>query len=649
MKNIVFLLALLITSPWSKAQVPDSLWKKLAGNEPDTQKVRTLYKIGRSYRFTKFDSALFFADKAKALSTKINYSYGLLMYNNEIGAVYNQMNKADTALLLFKEGLVQSQQAKHAAMQSYYLTNIGNWFNNHDGYDSSVAYYIQALAVMETNNDTNGLIDLYGNLGALFNRMNQHSKAITYFNKSQQLIDAGKGQKKQQVLLYTNFSGTYANINKWDSVYYFANKAIAACEAEKNFYASKSVCIGNILVALVYQKRYIEIGKYVALLDSMAKDLNTPEFRARRYYGHAVMHYYNGNAAKAKEQALLSLALADSISLHAYKMNNYLMLTKIETRLGNLAAADQYEFKRDSIARKDTDEDMARMAGTLEKKYETQKKDNEILRLDAANNKKALLNKIFAGTALAFLLLGLLLYRNMRHKQMLVKKEQQLQQQRINELEKDKQLVAIDAMLKGQEEERSRIAKDLHDGLGGLLSGTKMSLINMKENLILTPENASLFEKSMSMLDTTMADLRKVAHNLLPEALVKYGLADALKDFCYKMQTSSGIDILYQQLGIQKQYSNTAAVFIYRIVQECVNNAVKHAGATEILVQLAVAENSTSITVEDNGKGYNKNDANFKAGSGLQNIEYRVKYFAGSYDVATAPGQGTSVNIQLKA
>jgi len=203
-------------------------------------------------------------------------------------------------------------------------------------------------------------------------------------------------------------------------------------------------------------------------------------------------------------------------------------------------------------------------------------------------------------------------------------------------------------MLKGQEEERSRIAKDLHDGLGGLLSGTKLSFVNVKETLVMTPEHAVYFDKSLSMLDNAIGDLRKVAHNLMPEALVKYGLNDALRDFCDSIQFSSGLKVSYQQFGKKRKLDNTAEVFIYRIVQELVNNVVKHADASEIIVQLTMSPDKVSLAVEDDGKGFNKLRIEQTKGAGIANIKYRVQYFNGTWDIVTSPGNGTSVNIELQ-
>ena len=161
-----------------------------------------------------------------------------------------------------------------------------------------------------------------------------------------------------------------------------------------------------------------------------------------------------------------------------------------------------------------------------------------------------------------------------------------MQQQRIRELEKDKQLVAVDSMLKGQEEERSRLAKDLHDGLGGLLSGVKFSLSNMKDNLIITPDNMAVFERSLDMIDTSIRELRRVAHNMMPEILTKFGLDEALKEYCNTINATKLLTVKYQSLGMENKLDKSTEIIIYRIIQELLNNIMKHAGATEAFVQL---------------------------------------------------------------
>jgi signal transduction histidine kinase len=297
-----------------------------------------------------------------------------------------------------------------------------------------------------------------------------------------------------------------------------------------------------------------------------------------------------------------------------------------------------------------------KQANTLAAIYETGKKQNEIIQLQnekkiqsATVEQKSTLNKVFISTIMGLLVFGYLAYRTIKSEQKVTTQQQEIQRQRISELEKDRQLLTVDAMLKGQEEERSRIAKDLHDGLGGMLSGVKLSFINMKENMVLPAENVNGFERSIKMLDNTIAELRKVAHNLMPETLVRFGLDEALKDFCNSIQTSTGIKIVYQQFGEIRKLSTRAEITVYRIIQELVNNALKYAGAKQIIVQLTRDHMKTGITVEDNGKGFDVRILDLKKGAGFSNIKYRVNYFKGTLDVNSEPGNGTSVSIELIA
>lgn len=259
------------------------------------------------------------------------------------------------------------------------------------------------------------------------------------------------------------------------------------------------------------------------------------------------------------------------------------------------------------------------------------------------------LNRIFIATIIGLLIFGYLLYRDFKKGQQISNQQQEIQQQKISELQKDKQLLTVDAMLRGQEEERSRMAKDLHDGLGGMLSGVKLSFVNLKEKLVLPAEYQVNFERSISQLDNTIGELRKIAHNLMPEVLVNFGLEEALKDFCRSMQVSSGIEIVYQQFGEDRKLNSQAEINIYRIVQELVNNALKHSGAEQIIVQLTKSDRKTTITVEDNGRGFDTKIMGVKKGAGLSNIKNRINYFNGVLDIVSDPGNGTSVSIELIA
>lgn len=258
------------------------------------------------------------------------------------------------------------------------------------------------------------------------------------------------------------------------------------------------------------------------------------------------------------------------------------------------------------------------------------------------------MNWVLASIVIVIGLLGFLYNRNYRQRKKLLMANTLIQQQRITELEKEKQLLAAQAVLQGQVEERTRLAKDLHDGLGSILSSAKYSFNHMKENLIITPENAAAFEKSMGMLDKSISELRRVAHNMMPESLMKFGLDTALKDFCNSVDQSGALQLTYQSFGLEESsIPEVASSAVYRIIQELVNNVLKHANATTALVQLIRKNDTLSITVEDNGKGFDSNILQHGDGMGYPNLKNRLAYMNGTLDIQTASGKGTSVNIEI--
>src|SRR5690606_3741784 len=264
----------------------------------------------------------------------------------------------------------------------------------------------------------------------------------------------------------------------------------------------------------------------------------------------------------------------------------------------------------------------------------------------AALRKKDMVNTVLIMGCLLLTGLILLVYKHVRNRQKLHAKEQELNRQKINELEKERQLVAAQSLMKGQEEERSRLAKDLHDGVGGLLSGVKLGLSTMKGNVFLSEENAQAVNTILGQLDNSIAELRRVSHNMMPEALVKFGLKEALENYCENIIQSSPLDVRLQTYGLDQRLEQDTEIILYRMVQELLNNVNKHAEATQDLVQLIRESDKFTLTVEDDGKGFDANDPNHHQGAGLQNIKARAGYVNGDVDIRTRPGEGTSITIE---
>jgi two-component system, NarL family, sensor kinase len=352
--------------------------------------------------------------------------------------------------------------------------------------------------------------------------------------------------------------------------------------------------------------------------------------------------------ADAEQYLLPGIALAEQLHNFNTLNDGYKYMSDIYAVTGRYKQAYIYFQKYMQMNDSLVDMESKKYIVELEKKYQTEKKESQIKQLEISDKVQQLtirqknnLNYILVFVAVTILIISILFYRTYKQKQ-------KLQQQRIRELEKEKQLNATEAVLKGEEQERTRLAKDLHDGLGGMLSGIKYGLQTMKGNLIMTPDNTRAFERSLDMLDSSIREMRRVAHNMMPEALVKFGLDTALRDYCQDINQSGAIKVEYQSIGLQDAtIEQTTAIALYRIVQELVGNILKHAAAKTAIVQITKTNDLLSVTVEDDGKGFDTNLLKQSRGIGWSNIQNRVEFLKGKLDVNTQPGKGTSVLIEV--
>jgi signal transduction histidine kinase len=199
-------------------------------------------------------------------------------------------------------------------------------------------------------------------------------------------------------------------------------------------------------------------------------------------------------------------------------------------------------------------------------------------------------------------------------------------------------------MLEGQESERKRIATDLHDSLGGLLAAAKMRLENLSGKMPALGQNEE-FSKIKDLLNDTIAETRQISRNLQPGSLHQFGLMKAVRDLVVRFRGEGGPVIDFQHFGEFSGIDHTIALNCYRIVQELLQNSIKHAQSTEILVQLTRTENELVLLVEDNGIGYDPK--NITKGMGTDNLSQRVQFIHGEMSIQAAKGQGASTMVTV--
>ncbi|HMF72972.1 MAG TPA: tetratricopeptide repeat protein [Flavitalea sp.] len=623
----------------------DSLWRVFEKSKADTNRVHLYIQLGQQYETNNPDSALLLYGQALKLSQQLSYIRGIISYYTNATYVYNVLGRYDTSLVLNLRSVEIARAFGDPERIGACLGNTAASYMTLKRYEKSIEYFIQTTDIYEKLGDRNKLSTLYSNLSVVYNNTGQYEKAREYGERALALA-----RQENNIFAITgsliNLSVVYTSIGHLDKSIALLEEARVLAKKSKNDYSI-------LAIALNLNDAYNRAGKFDTTKAfseealSLAKKLDDRESLAMALRGLG-MHYFNiGVADKAEEFARQSLEQARKYDLTEDIGKAYSLLAEISILKKEFKQNILYSFKSDSVRNVLFNESIAKNMQELEIKYQSEKKEQQINDLqqeseikDLSIKQNRLLISILIGSLLAVLIITYLARRTYKQKNA-------LDQSRIAELEKEKQLTASEAVIKGQDEERGRLAKDLHDGLGGLLSGVKFSLTNMKSNVVLDGESALVFERSLDMLDHSITELRRVAHNMMPEVLLKFGLSEALKSYCDSLRESKIYKVDFQSIGMENRLASNTEIFIYRIIQELLNNISKHAHAAHVLVQLARHDDELNVTVEDNGMGMDKNKIEASAGAGWKNIHSRVEYLKGKLDVQSTQGQGTSVHITI--
>ena len=344
-----------------------------------------------------------------------------------------------------------------------------------------------------------------------------------------------------------------------------------------------------------------------------------------------------GDYNKAIEYLSLSNQMAEHLKYPELQSNNYSELSTVAQKQGDFQKAFQYFMKRSALRDSLYALEKTRQIEELNTKYETAQREQQI---QNQQNKIRLQNFLFIGIAGLVLLAGLLIYS--QYKRYRLRKETQLQAEIMRQQE-----IAVKAVMEAEENERERIAKDLHDGVGQMMSAAKMNLSAFESEIQFSnAEHKESFEKIISLVDESCKEVRTVSHIMMPNALLKSSLGAAIREFVDKLNNKTLKVHVYTE-GLDERLDSNVETVLYRVIQECVNNTIKHAGATTLDISLIKDKDGISGTIEDNGKGFDTTDKEKFEGIGLKNITTRIEYLKGTVDFDSAPGRGTVVALHV--
>ncbi len=339
--------------------------------------------------------------------------------------------------------------------------------------------------------------------------------------------------------------------------------------------------------------------------------------------------------------ALKAEELARTTYFADLQQYSYAFLGDIYEKKGDYKTALVYKKRSSAITDSIFTVTSTKQIAELNTKYETEKKENQIKTLNQQSTIQHLKirQRTISLIVVVVLLIVVVIVAYMVYNRRKLKEQARLQM----EINKQQELTARE-VIQAEERERRRIAADLHDGVGQLLSASLLNMNGLFQKLGISTESDTLAHNTLALVTESYDELRQISHQMMPNTLLKVGLASAVKDMVLRIDQSK-MAISLETIGLNERLDEEVETVLYRVIQESVNNVIKHAGATKLNIQLIKDEDGVSITIEDNGKGFDPKL--LKGGIGLKNMQSRVQFHKGTIDIDSFPGKGTLVAVHI--
>ena len=522
-------------------------------------------------------------------------------------------------------------------------------------YEKSLKYYNYAITHFKALKNTNGILRANHAIANRYRDAGLYSEALhILLNLEKSYSDDQKSRELSSVWYDLNL--TYRNFGDYQLALKYLEKAEHA-----NIFLKDTTLALNILFSKieVFESTYERDSALIMAFEAfdLSDKMKNDELAAQSlfYIGYTnkmMGDYYKAEKYITKSLSILPFKAFSELRKKIYKELADVCITTSKPGLG-YAYLLKYTQLGDSIANKNRLESFNNLA----LKYGTKEKQTSIELLKIEKEYEISKN-IMQRRSLYILAFGLLIvllsvyfiikfYNQQIYTANIINQQkEEINHQKIRELEDNMKMNSMRSMIEGQEIERERIAKDLHDSLGGLLSTVKLQfdyLGSVNQEM----SHLKAYTQAHHLLDTAVGEVRTISRNLQPSSLQNLGLVPAIKDLINRFKGENYPDIDFQYYEMPEKMDKMVALTVYRIIQELLNNSLKHAQATEILIQLNTEDDELVIQYEDDGVGFDQNNLKHK-GMGLENIKSRVNFMHGTIYIESEPDKGMSVILRFK-
>ncbi|MBS1634938.1 MAG: sensor histidine kinase [Bacteroidetes bacterium] len=523
--------------------------------------------------------------------------------NHEMSVACIMLVKLGDGVKYGLESLRWYEKMKDSTNIANMMVNVANAYQQQNNFNQADKYLRQAEGIAANNSNKTSLGHVYNTMGILYAEHDQLDSSLSFFLRSTAIREK-LGDHTSIVWNYNNLGGLYVMMGQPRKAVEYLEKALKAFETLGNLDGQSSVAnnLGELYIEL---KDYKKAFEYFSYSRHLYEQTNDPD---------------------------------NLVSLYANLSAYYKLTNDPKTAL---QYSDSLVFLKDSLYGRRLDERMAEM----QTKFDVEKKDLEIARHKAdleVETEKGYIKTIVIMAVLALLvLLSISAYLFYRKKQVQQKAELDAE---IGRQKEARTRAVIDA----EEKERRRIAQDLHDGVGQLLSAAKLNLSNLESKVKpATPEEQDALHNAISLVDDSVKEVRTVSHNMMPNTLIKMGLASAVREFIGKLGNQPSLRVDLEIVGLDERLEPQLETVLYRVIQEVVNNIIKHAKASQISMQLIRHDKELSFMIEDNGIGFDTSKLETFEGIGLKGIQSRIEFLNGSVHFDSQPGRGTTVIVEV--
>ncbi len=648
--------------------------------------IHAAYQLALMYsEIEKLAEATQFLDRAKQRKNSLIKSE-LLPRIYDLRAMMHRMEgQDDQAMALLKEAALFAEEEENIEYYGQLLNQISTIYHSSGEVDSAIFFFNKIIEIKQVIGDEMGLLSDYITVGNLHLEVGRYQEA-----QSNLILALQQAENLQDTLSQTNISLDIARVYLDERLLLpaekYANQAVLlAQQNEIPFLEAQSLVtlgdvhlefnrqdsalasfqkaahlyqglnskkqLANILVKMaavenspsrfleakaalsealeVYQQEQDRIGELNTLLDLCQVLLQTKDHQS-------LLPLLN----KAEQMAVSSQNLSSLEETHRLKSRHFEKLGQFQSALHHYRI---HKTIQDSLLNEET----AMIVQEMDQRFQTEKKDKEIAQQKAEleQQQSVLRQQAFDNI---LLLIGILLLVALSAFVIIInRRNKQLSAQRLSALQKEKESQLLRAMIKGEEQERVRIARDLHDSLGAIMASAKLR-VNTLSHQVPELKTMNSFHIAEELIDEACQNVREISHDMIPGSLGKYGLEDAVRRMCATIEKGKPeLSVTYIPFGLENLKDDIVATNVFRMVQELLRNVLKHAEAKEVIVQLTLEDQQLIITVEDDGKGFDKQAEQFQAGLGLESIQTRALSLHGQLDIDSRPDEGTTFSISI--